>query len=277
MPAGKQPEETHATFPNKFEAFYIVAVLIAVEFLLAVALSDSALLNDVDWQGASGFVTVVGNGLVFIFLLTYKRMSYRSLFHPATHTVVGTLSKLWLPIALIVPGMVLLTSVLNGVVMWLVPMSNNDLEAFSDMVSIGAIPIFFSCIAAPLLEEMLFRGIILRSFLQQYSRLHAILWSSAIFGLAHLNPYQFFTALVLGIVLGWLYERTSSLWPSIYLHGAFNGFVTFSANAEGSGLDDAWTWFLAAAFACAIAGGAMLLRTLEPAVQQRKSGRDSEG
>ena len=50
------------------------------------------------------------------------------------------------------------------------------------------------------LEEMLFRGVTLRGFLRRYSRTFAIRWSAALFGIAHLNLYQFMTALAIGIV-----------------------------------------------------------------------------
>jgi membrane protease YdiL (CAAX protease family) len=155
------------------------------------------------------------------------------------------------------------------------PMSLDDQEMFEGMVASSAIPLFFACIAAPLLEEMLFRGVILRSFLQQYSRTGSILWTSLLFAIAHLNVYQFFTALLLGVVLGWLYERTRSLWPSILLHAMFNGFVALSAS-DAMNFDYSLTWLLAAAFICAVAGGALLLRILEPATASaRKSRNDS--
>jgi membrane protease YdiL (CAAX protease family) len=89
------------------------------------------------------------------------------------------------------------------------------------------------------LEEMLFRGVILRAFLRRYPAGIAIVHSSAIFGLAHLNLYQFLVGLMLGLLLGWLYERTRSLWPCIALHGAYNSAVTFlppSSRADEGGL-----------------------------------------
>jgi membrane protease YdiL (CAAX protease family) len=118
---------------------------------------------------------------------------------------------------------------------------------------------------------MLFRGVILRSFLQQYSRTTALLWSSLLFALAHLNAYQFFTALILGIVLGWLYERTRSLWPSILLHAAFNTFVTYLANAETPEPQRSLMWIYASASVCAVIGGRILLRILEPPTARAKT------
>jgi membrane protease YdiL (CAAX protease family) len=267
--------EAHATFPNKFEAFYLIAVLIAVELLISLALRESSLLDSMDWQGASGFITVVANGLAFIFLLTYKQLTYRSLFHATKHSAVRTVAALLIPLALIVPALVLVTGALNSLMEWMFPMSLDDQEMFSEMVATSAIPLFFACIAAPLLEEMLFRGVILRSFLQQYSRTESILWTSLLFALAHLHVYQFFTALVLGIVLGWLYERTRSLWPSILLHAAFNGFVALGASHTMAGIDYSVTWLLAAAFIGAIAGGALLLRVLEPPAAHPQKSNDA--
>ena len=42
--------------------------------------------------------------------------------------------------------------------------------------------------------------------------------SAAIFGLAHANVAQFVNALLLGLLLGWMYYRTKSLVPGILLH-----------------------------------------------------------
>jgi membrane protease YdiL (CAAX protease family) len=260
-------QETHTNFPNKFEAFYLVAVLIAIEFILALATRQYGLFGDIDWQGRGAMITVIGNGIVFIFLTTYKQLSYRALFHPSDKSLTATLRAPSLPILLMVPGLVSLTAALNLIVLWVWPMSENDMLVFNDMMDPSPIPVISACIGAPLLEEMLFRGVILRSFLTQYSRQTAILWSSLLFGLAHLNAYQFFTGLIIGIVSGWLYERTRSLWPSILLHAAFNSFVVFSVNIDLGGSTAAW---LGASFAFSIVGGLWLVRTLEVGVPAAK-------
>jgi len=130
----------------------------------------------------------------------------------------------------------------------------------------GIVPVLFSCVVAPVLEEMLFRGVILRGFLRQYSRTFAILWSATLFGIAHLNLYQMATALVLGIVSGWLYERCRSLWPCILLHAAYNGFVTgyygwlvSHAESQPTGPGAA---FMGASFVALFVGALILLRLL---------------
>lgn len=72
---------------------------------------------------------------------------------------------------------------------------------------------------APILEELLFRGAI-QSRLQE-AGMHpwlAILSSSLIFGVVHMNPAQILFAFPLGIIFGWLYYRTGSLLPGIVGH-----------------------------------------------------------
>lgn len=83
--------------------------------------------------------------------------------------------------------------------------------------------IFSAVVLAPVLEEILLRGIILDGFLKRYPPTKAIVWSAVIFGVMHLNPVQTVGATILGLALGWLYYRTQSLWPCIFLHFVNNG------------------------------------------------------
>lgn len=83
-------------------------------------------------------------------------------------------------------------------------------------------------IAAPILEELIFRGIILDGFLKLYSPSRSIILSSILFGLVHLNPWQFLSALFIGIFMGWVYYRTNSLWLTIIIHASLNLFSLLS-------------------------------------------------
>jgi uncharacterized protein len=109
---------------------------------------------------------------------------------------------------------------------------------------------------------MLFRGIILRGFLALYPRWQAILGSAILFGAAHLNLYQFFVALVIGSLAGWLFERSRSLLPGIALHAAYNSSLTLITAAQGAvdagpeGDPSASSWALAVA-AAALAAWAL--------------------
>lgn len=81
------------------------------------------------------------------------------------------------------------------------------------------------CILAPLAEEVVFRGAVLRTMLEHWEgnkRWTAITISALLFALAHMNPAQMPHAFLLGLLIGWLYERSRSLIPCVVLHCANN-------------------------------------------------------
>ncbi len=76
---------------------------------------------------------------------------------------------------------------------------------------------------APLGEEVVFRGAILRSLLQWCSKpWAAIVISALIFAVAHMNPAQLPHAFLIGLLLGWLYYRTNSIIPGMAYHWVNN-------------------------------------------------------
>ena len=75
---------------------------------------------------------------------------------------------------------------------------------------------------APILEEIIFRGIILRGLLTRYSPKYAIVFSALIFGLIHGKPLQIWGAFVTGLILGWIYYKTQSIGTTILLHSFLN-------------------------------------------------------
>lgn len=74
---------------------------------------------------------------------------------------------------------------------------------------------------APIAEEMVFRGAVLRLLLNMLDRQWhwiPIALSAAVFGLVHMNWAQGTHAFVIGLALGWMYYRTGSIVPGILLH-----------------------------------------------------------
>lgn len=79
-----------------------------------------------------------------------------------------------------------------------------------------------SLIIGPILEEIIYRGIILKGLLTSHSPKFAILASSIIFAVSHGKPIQILGALVIGLFLGWIYYKTKSLGTTIILHFTAN-------------------------------------------------------
>ena len=84
-------------------------------------------------------------------------------------------------------------------------------------------------VAAPILEETLFRGVILRALLKKFNPFKAILLSAVAFGIFHLNPWQFLYATVLGLYLGYMYWKTKSLFYPVLIHFMLNSTAFFAA------------------------------------------------
>lgn len=76
----------------------------------------------------------------------------------------------------------------------------------------------------PVVEEMVFRGAVLRSLLQwKPNRCWLmIVISAAFFALFHMNPAQMPHAFLIGLLLGWMYARTGSIVPGVVYHWANN-------------------------------------------------------
>lgn len=78
---------------------------------------------------------------------------------------------------------------------------------------------------APLFEETICRGILLGGLRAKYGVIAAWLFSSLFFGVMHLYPAQVAGAFVIGLVIGFVYIATDSLWAAILLHAANNALA----------------------------------------------------
>ncbi|MEJ6949958.1 CPBP family intramembrane glutamic endopeptidase [Natronospora cellulosivora (SeqCode)] len=82
-----------------------------------------------------------------------------------------------------------------------------------------------SNIWAPVIEEILFRGIILKGLLKEYKVVYAIVFSSILFALVHFYPHQIIISFFAGLILGFIYYKTASLLSVILLHALYNTYI----------------------------------------------------
>ncbi|MCB8817408.1 CPBP family intramembrane glutamic endopeptidase [Desulfosporosinus shakirovi] len=81
---------------------------------------------------------------------------------------------------------------------------------------------FLGGVVAPIKEEMFFRGLIYPPLRQVFGRGKGILLTGLFFASLHLEIIRFLPLFIGGVVLTWLYERSSSIWPAIVAHGTWN-------------------------------------------------------
>lgn len=84
------------------------------------------------------------------------------------------------------------------------------------------IQILAAAIAAPIVEELLFRGLIYKRLRYHLSSTWCILISAAVFGLIHGNIVQFVYAFLVGTLLAYVYEKFKTIWAPILMHGMAN-------------------------------------------------------
>lgn len=130
------------------------------------------------------------------------------------------------------------------------------------MAQIMDAPVWITLISvsifAPLFEEWLCRGVILRGLLQKTHPVSAILVSAVFFAVLHMNPWQALPAFILGALFGFIYYKTGSLKLTMLMHCVNNTFaVVFSKipsleNAEGFA-DVMSTWAYICIFIASIA------------------------
>lgn len=80
-------------------------------------------------------------------------------------------------------------------------------------------------VMAPLFEETIFRGVLLESVRARYGAVAALLIPAVMFGVIHIHPALVLNATVMGLVLGFIYLRSDSLWSTIILHAINNGIA----------------------------------------------------
>ena len=106
------------------------------------------------------------------------------------------------------------------------PALPNIVEEEFDMILRDRWGYFAVGLLAPICEELVFRGAILRVLLQWTSRhWSAIAISALLFALIHFNPAQMPHAFVVGLLLGWLYYRTDSVVPGVVYHWVNNSIA----------------------------------------------------
>lgn len=98
---------------------------------------------------------------------------------------------------------------------------------FSFPVQRGFLILFliYVCLLGPIMEEIIFRGFILRS-MQKYGNLTAIIVSSILFSMFHLNLVQFINPVLVGMLLAFIAIKSESIFPSMIAH-VFNNTITF--------------------------------------------------
>lgn len=239
-----------------FPILSILAVYIAASMLLGLLLSH---LNIPGTSPASlSFLGYVGSFLVTIAYAVALKSGWQieiPSFRPEKWRVNPRL---------IVGGVILMLA--TGIV--LSPLIEAMPERYTRMLesymSGGFWPMLTAVVAAPVLEEFLFRGIIQKNLVRRVGPLGGIAIGALIFGAIHVIPQQVVYAGCLGLILGSIYYLTGSLNSAIAVHFVNNGLTSLlymffgtSTGIEREILGNGTAWYWAYAISLILlAGGA---------------------
>lgn len=86
-------------------------------------------------------------------------------------------------------------------------------------------------LVGPVVEEMVFRGVLLRGLEGRFGAPLAIVVQAFLFAALHRSAWLFVPMAALGAALGWLAQRSRSLVPAVLVHASYNAVTVFAAFA----------------------------------------------
>jgi len=213
--------EEEIFYPGIFQAIGLLMLLL---FLL---IGLGAIIDNLGFFQEESLIISVGNSIAFAIILAWgakkSRVPFREIF-----SMKPFRARLLIPMGLIVLGISIVGSELDNVFRAILPPPDWLSDIFLRLAGHDTNPwgsILALVIVAPMTEELLFRGLFLRGFLGRYAPHKAILGSAMLFGLFHLNPWQFVHTTAIGILLGWWFFKTRSLIPCIFGHALNNSLL----------------------------------------------------
>ena len=87
-------------------------------------------------------------------------------------------------------------------------------------------------VLTPIAEEIFFRGFVQRGLVNRWGPVPGLIVSAAVFSGLHFSPEVLLPVFVTGLLLGALYWRTGSLWPSVAVHAAQNSAAVLTIMLE---------------------------------------------
>lgn len=214
-----------------FAASFAYSIFLGVKLGLSGEDMQSLDSNQLNLQIAEGvmsatsYLIILAGILSILILVVWFRLRRKRL---CVEACLGSFDKRFLP-AVFLGSMGLCLMINFG--MELLPISEEALSEYSQATELlmqSPFWVLFLCnvVMAPLVEEILFRGLALSRLREAFPDGVALLISSAIFGLAHGQIIWICYTFVVGLVLGYVMLKTGSGRACILMHACFNLFGT---------------------------------------------------
>jgi membrane protease YdiL (CAAX protease family) len=207
-------------YPNFKQSLWLLFLLFVLQivFVIAGEILFSIFKNNLGVTPIFlSAVNLISFGLIIVYVHKKTKQKWSDIFQFFQFRYI-----IIFPLIPLLIGLGVMASEANNLLRYLMPAPEFILNLMTNLTSSGVSSIILLGVIAPLTEEVLFRGIILKGFIKRYSLGKAIVLSAILFSLFHLNPYQFFSGLVMGLFLGFLYIKSRSIIPCIIAHSIYN-------------------------------------------------------
>lgn len=219
-----QPVQTTKIISQSAFALFIMGVaIILVQGIIEWVLSTfwPAILDTNWYVWALTAFTVIGVGLPVFYLMT-KRIP-----NSPRGEVVKLKPSTFFMIFFICTAAMYITNYFSIFITFLISLAKGenfmDMNPLTDVFANSnyILTLLYASIAAPIVEELIFRKILLDK-LRRYGDVPAILLTGLAFGFFHMNLSQFFYAAALGFIFAYVTIRTNTVRYSILLHCMIN-------------------------------------------------------
>lgn len=219
-----QSQNKKKIFPCIWQAIILLSVSFAAMIAISIAVNVGSLIVKIFDIEILNQMTVYADFAVNLILLPIALGVILATKQPLTEIFSWKSTKLiyFMPIVVLILGSSIVESEMDNFIRYIIPMPGFIQKIMMNLVQEKLPSFILLVIVASLTEELLFRGVILRGFLTHYGKVKSIIISALFFSLFHLNIYQFFSAFVLGLILGWIYTETRSLYACFFVHSFHN-------------------------------------------------------
>ncbi len=203
-------EMTKGGLPGISDAFSIFAIAIVLLLYGGVVLLQLTDIMEVQLVATQAIILVI----TLLYGL-YIKCNFKELFQFKKCSIKYFL----MGIPMVGVGL-LITLLVQNLLLALVPGLESLLMQFEETLQFNHMAIYILVIAVcpAICEELLFRGFILTGLQVEKHPVFAIVTSSIMFGIFHMNVFQFITGIILGSVLGFVTYKSKSIYPAMALH-----------------------------------------------------------
>lgn len=185
--------------------FISIVLLLFVSSFVFTLFNDVSLLSSFIMKYQLVFTSIIGAIFIPLLIKDYNKLELKeNKFNALYPIIIG----------------IVLSIIFNTVVFYID--SYFHFTNLFDSNNRVLIALFSSCLIGPIIEELMFRGIIYNNLKKIYKPMKCILITTVVFSFLHFNLVQVVYGLIIGFMLIYIYELYKNIKAPIYLHIASN-------------------------------------------------------